>query len=145
MTIKRDARFALAVLVGKVDRSDPAIPARLAIAKARNRGRDDLRGLIDRAVSAHAVALGGDLAAADRAYLRAMGAGGVNMFDDEVFGRLATIHARRKNDPIAMALFAFAAEAFADAAIDGAAAVLAGGATRNAIHAAQRRAGGHKE
>ena len=136
----RDTGLALAVLIGKVDRSDPAIPAHLAIARSRHLGSSDLCDLIDRAISAHAVALGRDLVAVDRAFLRAARDGGVNLLDNDVFARLAPIYKRRSDDPEMLAMLAVAAEAFSDAALDAAGAMLASDATWEAINRVQRPA-----
>lgn len=140
MSRSDDARYALAVIAGRVDLTDPAIAARLAVLKAWHFGDDGLRGLIDRAADMHVAGLERDPRAVDAAFLRAVAEGSVNFLDDPVWQRLEPIHERHKADAEMMALFAQASDAFADAALDAAAAVLVSSVADSAIEQARRRA-----
>lgn len=137
MSRGHDVRFALAVLVGKIDRSDSSVPTKLALAKARHPAPDDLRDLIDRAAATHAVALARTPELADRAYLRAVADGAVELLEDGVWTRLELMHARYVNNPEVIALFELAADAFSAAVMDAVATMLAGPATRSAIQKAR--------
>jgi hypothetical protein len=75
MSRSADARFALAVVGGRVDLADPGIAARLAVLRARHLGDNGLRGLIDRAAVVHAASMEHDLQAVDMAYMRAVAEG----------------------------------------------------------------------
>lgn len=138
MSRSADAQFALAVIARRVDLTDPGIAARLALVRARYLGDEGLRRMVDRAASVHAAVLEGDPRAVDAAYLRAVASGAVDLLNDPVWERLEPIHGRHAHDPEMMRLFEEAAEAYSDAAVDAAAAVLSGPAADDAIRKAQR-------
>lgn len=142
MTVARDAHYALAVLVGKVDPTDPGISARLAIMKLRHPLEGVLHDLVGRAAAMHLAMLERDLRTADAAYLRAVDDGTVDCFASDVFMRLEAIHARYEYDAAIQALLDRAATAYADAAIDEAARVLAGPEAKRAINKARHTADG---
>lgn len=140
MSRSSDARFALALVAGRVDLSDPGIAARLALIKSRYVGDDRLRRLIVRAADMHVAHLDRAPRTADAAYLRAVASGAVDCLASDVFARLEPIHERHKGDAEMMALFESAATAYADAALDAAADVLVGDTAIKAIEQARRRA-----
>ncbi|WP_169170374.1 hypothetical protein [Acidovorax sp. SRB_24] len=117
---------------------DTTVFARLAIARVIFRGKPGLQRLAANAASVHTARLDSDPRAAELAYLRAVGDGGVDYLASGISERLEAIRARHGGDVELMALFKKAVDSYGDAAIDEAAAVFAGPAAEAAIAKVRR-------